>query len=711
MSTPDAASIERSQATRRTARFVAALLAFHTLALAAATWPAARHLDDRLIGAPLGPLHALIGMENGTDGTPQPGDAGPPPSLAERTYRLIRPLVDRPLVAYNLIWFAGLVLYGTGASWLVLAFVPHPASAALGGLLAMLAAPVMLRSRGSLDTMALAAMAWYLAAFARFLRRPSPSSLVASLVLFALTALGGEPFALDVLLPAGVLAIAALLTDDSGQSRVARASRLLVPAACVALLAVMARGHLLPWVVERPASHEAFARSGVPLWSYVLPSTLHRASAITPVDFYHHARLDSDLASKVSYLGLATLLLIHHAWLRKAQFERRGAIVTAGLLGVLLSCGASWTLWSWTVPLPAAWLRHAIPGFRHVANPAHFNLVVSLLASIVAAAGARELFHGRIGRPSRIGIFAALALLAGLDLATTPFPSFRFPRQSPAFSRLLASDPQARLIEVPQLSESLKPHASLLDLWQPDSQGRNQVALEGVARLSSPFQIAALGQPHYVSGIGPGVCGIVGDTRFPDYAWLFLHTQGARYAVVHKWLVAQSLGASSLDDMRAAFRPGIIDEDPAVLIIDRDRLPPPARPVIAGADGWTTSPSVDTERAYASGGTLRVFVPEGLWDLQLTGRARSLRSSRMLRLTDESGHELARWDLSTTVDTPLVSMPMPLSPGWHTLTLSGEEPANLSRHEPTAARRFSLSAVALDVESLATAGATGPVPR
>ena len=51
----------------------------------------------------------------------------------------------------------------------------------------------------------------------------------------------------------------------------------------------------------------------------------------------------------------------------------------------------------------------------------------------------------------------------------------------------------------------------------------------------SPFHYGRLSDPSYLLNEGSVTCDLVTETRFEDYAWLFLKVHNYDYLILHKW--------------------------------------------------------------------------------------------------------------------------------------------------------------------------------
>lgn len=677
-------------------RSAALVVAFQATCLAVATYPAVKHLPDRLLGSPVEPLHQLWVMDQVREGgLGAAGDATK--GLTHLLFAALAPVLGNDVLAYNLLWAGGMVLLGSATAALIYRAVPHVACAAFGGMLAMLSTPMLLRSRGFLDTIPLGFLPLFLGTWIALVERPACKRLVAAAVIFGLMSMGTQPLGLYAVPPAALYLGWAVVSHWRAEGRRSAMRMLgagaLGGAGAFAAVALVKEMGLAPWVAAADGGWDRFAASGVPFWSYFLPTTLHYLFAITPVDFYHHAGLDGALADKASYLGVVTLLLVHYGLVHGVRCRRRGYVYAALVLLVLLSCGAAWDLWSWTVPLPAAWLKKGVTIFRGLAVPAHFNVLAAMAAAVLAAAALAHMLDGIAKRRRRVAVFVALSTLAVLDLATNPFPAIRVPARPPAFARLLARDPEARALDIPQFGGPGPVRFEVGDLWR---KGRSKAEpLAPAALESSPFRAGALARRAYVEGQQPAPCGLVGNTNFEDYAWLYTRTHHIHYLVLQKWLVPAAGGGLSVKELKARLAHAAIDEDAAVVVYDCERLRPPAQPVLACTGGWDVRLQQAPGRGFTAQGGLQLHVPGPGWNVQIALNARALRHPREVRvLAGET--ELARWEVGTESDTFLTSPPFTLPTGTHDLRVvcsrDGREPTQVRGREPV---RLSLTAVGI----------------
>jgi hypothetical protein len=405
-------------------------------------------------------------------------------------------------------------------------------SAFLGGLLALLAGPVLLHAQGHLELITLGWFPLFLAAWVRWFDCPSPGRLLAAAGLFVLVALGTAYLALFATVPAGLYVLWRLLrpgttAPDPALAWRRRGAHLLAFVAltlpCLGLLFYnqlwsRAHGYTASW----PKSE--FVRNSSPYYSYVVPSSSHLLGRLLPWDLY--GRLGWSEVEGCSYLGVVTLLLIGCALCRRADFARRGYWWTLFGLLVLLSFGARGGAQQWqNAWLPALWLQQGLPLLRPVRVPARFNLCVVPCACLLAAVGLRQLLAA-VRRPwLRGAVVAVLAAVAFLDLAVVPFPAMRCPDMPPCYALLLARKPDATFLEVPHYNTGWgTPLAAAATYWQGLHRGTTTAGYSGfdnqhyVARvyLPSPFAWYRLRQQDYLTAPdGELAVDLVRGTRSP----------------------------------------------------------------------------------------------------------------------------------------------------------------------------------------------------
>jgi hypothetical protein len=339
-------------------------------------------------------------------------------------------VLDNDVLIYNLIWIANLVFTAFGTFVLAWYVCRDTVCAFVGGLLAMLAGPVMLHAQGHLELITLGWFPLFLVAWIRWIDQPGLRRLLTAAGLFVLVALSSAYLAVFATVPAGLYVFWHLLQGGPREVLTRLRQRwahlpafvaLTLP--CLALLfynQLWSRAH--GYAIARSKSE--FIRFGSPYYSYFIPSKEHRLGRLLPWDLYG----GWSVAEGCSYLGMVTLLLVGWAVCSRASFARRGYWWTLFGLLVLLSFGArDGGQWWQNAGLPGFWLYQGVSLFRLVRVPARFNLCAVICAGMLAAVGLRQLLVRVRRSPMRWGLAAVLGSLAFVDLGTIPFPGMPCP--------------------------------------------------------------------------------------------------------------------------------------------------------------------------------------------------------------------------------------------------------------------------------------------
>jgi hypothetical protein len=128
-------------------------------------------------------------------------------------YLPLSQVIGDDLVCYNLIWLANLVFTGVGTFVLVWQMLRSRLCAFYGGLAAMLAGPVLLHAMGHLELITLGWFPLFLAAWMRWVDRPTGRGLLAAAGLYVLVAMSAGYFAVFALVPATLYVAHAGLRD------------------------------------------------------------------------------------------------------------------------------------------------------------------------------------------------------------------------------------------------------------------------------------------------------------------------------------------------------------------------------------------------------------------------------------------------------------------------------------------------------------------
>jgi hypothetical protein len=635
-------------------------------------WPLFCPEVHRPVGAPLGlfsPLH-----------------------LASALFVPLSLVLDDDILCYDLVWTASLLATGLGVNVLAGWAVPDRAVGLVAGLLAMLAAPVLIQAHSAVELVQLGGLALFLAGWLRFVDAPSRGRLLAAVGLYALVALGAAYFAVFVAFPAALYAAWAFVAAwRRGERRplVARAGWL----GAFAVLAGLAVGLILApqlWAQAQgfpmARMRSQFAEFRAPAYAYLVPTPLNLLGGFLP------ARLTGagDPLAPIgwSYLGAVTLGLAAVAAITRVRFPRAGFWWSALALSVVLSAGDGWTIAGRTIPLPAGWLRDHTPLFGSIRVPARFNLVAVVIAAVPAAAGLswllrREVFRRHpAARPALIGL---LALAATADGAMVPFAEEPRPEMPGAYAFLRRHDPGATWVEAPQVgTDGANGLAAATLYWQSRHGGRTTAGYSGQGNAraddllvwGSPFSVIQLRRPGYLADpeapanhydLTPGV-------RFADQAWLYLNAHGLRYVVLHRWPRVAIEFDVRLDRLEAALAPARIYEDALSAVYDARKLAPPAQATVLCTEGWGPHRGLLGRDVRSVGRTARlaVYNADPSRPVALALDLAAFRRPRAVRLLDPAGTELARWTVAPRAFGPCVTPPLRLPAGLVTLTLASD---------------------------------------
>jgi hypothetical protein len=599
-------------------------------------------------------------------------------------------------LCFDLIWLVGLVTTGLGTAWLVWRALRDRPCAAIGGMMAMLAAPVLLHAQEHVELIYVGAVPAFLAAWPEFVDRPSRGRLAAAAGLYVLVALSAAYFAVFVAAPAALyVAWEAARAARRGEwawlrpraAWLAAFAAAVVPALALAFsnqIWALARGY----AIEQPAS--VFEHYGAPPWTYLVPTSKHLLGRALPLDAYRAAGIREEW-ERASYLGVTTLGLLAFAIARRVRFPRAGYWWAALALLVLLGWGATARIGPWSVPLPAGWLKRHAPPFRMIRVPARFNLLVAVVAPLPASAALRDMLARRAGRAWRAIALGGAALVALLDLSMVPFPTAAIPEPPPCYAWLRRRDPGAAFLEIPQHhSGAPEPHA-LLGYWQSRHRGRTNAGYCGSANVvadnlvawTSPFLATELSNPAYLAdpddflnhglhGPSPSCADVVysiGPNRvgFRDYVWLYLTVHRFDEVILHRDRVPAA-AAPMVGRLRAQLRGAEVFEDRAAVVFERARLAPPGRPVVLPTRGWRPTLRDRLIRVAGREAHLALYNPDPGRPLALALEARALQRARTVRLV-APGRELARWTIAPGPFRTVLSPPFRLPAGVQGLAL------------------------------------------
>ena len=601
-------------------------------------------------------------------------------------------VIRNDVLCYNLLWIGGLLLTGLGTAVLCAYVVRDWRCAAFGGALGMLSGPMMVHAGGHLELIYLGGFPLFLTAWMRFVDRPTAGRAALAAAGYVVLAMCAAYFMVFAIFPAALYAVWAACRE--GRRGVLPWVRSRVPWMCgwaalaLPALALLFGGHI--WAAAHGYSAERgwaeFERFGAPVWAYVAPTPLHAMSGPVAVvaewatgrRFDSYQALGSDAGERSAYLGVVTLGLMAYAAVTRAGGRRLGYIwATFGLL-VVLSLGASQTVFGYRLSLPAGWLWSTFPPMRFTRVPARICLFAAVVAAVPAAAGLRRLLATLRGARSRGAVFAGLAVLAVADLAR-----FGFPRETPApmpgcYEFVRKTDPKATLLEMPYEGSGGSVLNAACTYWQARhrltttagySGQRNLVQDERIG-FSSPVEVELLRKPGYLDDPRAVRVDIGGPVDFHDYLWLYMTAHKLDYLVVHKWWAEGPEDVGRLARVMSLLEDGRVFEDGASAVYARARLRRPSGPVQMTLGGWPGRREVEDVRWGAPLGTARVAVysPGIAAPMDFQMRMSAMGRPRSVGLF-EGGRELARWTVEGERFRDYTAPELRLAEGVHELTV------------------------------------------
>ncbi len=626
-----------------------------------------------------------------------------PLQLQSLLYIPLSSITSNDVLCYNLIWIFGFVFTGLGVFFLIGQVLRDRRAAAFGGLLAMLSTPMMIHARGHLELIHLGSVAFFLAAWMRFVTRPTRARLLVAALTYWLVAASAAYYMVLAAIPATLFAIWKLAeAARSSGFRTWLRPRLAWSAAFVGLalpgLLLLFANQL--WGVAHGFSiargRAEFNSFGTPLWSYAAPTVLHAASALLPFNPYDVCGYGSSVVERGSYLGIVTLLLLHSAITRRVRFEGSRFWWTALGLTVLLSMGAYGWVGAHHVELPAAWLWNILPPFRLIRVPARFNLIATIFAALIAAAAFKHWAESIASPRRRVALAAGLTALALVDLANVPFGEhLEVPAIPSAYAFIHAQNHDAAILEMPLFASSnSQTVAAVAGYWQSLHRLKTSTGYSGVPNRrfddevadASPFTLdAAHIPPETAGGVTPTAHPVVASANLAAYTWLYMMVYKYDYLVVHRWA-----GATVPEPLANA----VVFDDGAAAVIDRRKLPTPTEPVVMPVRGWPRNfgDPLMGNHLLAADSTLFVFSPadDAPLRIDLDAAALAARSNLTLR---RNGAAIASWHLDPGTPRSYPSPTFRLPAGIHALAMSADFVAARSKtgkRLPYAARVKSL---------------------
>ena len=362
-------------------------------------------------------------------------------------------LSSNPVLAYNLAWYAALILTAWGGYLWTRALLGEAeggeAAALVAGAVCLLV-PGKLTAFSHLQVISLQGVPFALLFVHRLLERPTPAraAVLAAAVLYA--ALSSWYTAAYVALLVPVIGGAALLVPAATPDR--RKAALLGAAAVSTAAAAM-----LPVAISYRAVQ---ADLGVARRLDVLVAT-----ALRPTDFFaswswlHSGWMPFGSGAGGHFPGfVAVALMVLGLRAARRRNDPWPFVYTAVAAGfAILSLGPLLTIGAVEIPLPYDLLYRFVPGFNALRNPYRAAFIATILLAVPVAYGAREviaagrarlLVKQRWRRTPRVGALSSLTAALAVLLASThlleawpgPQEIVRLPEPSSEVYAWLASD-------------------------------------------------------------------------------------------------------------------------------------------------------------------------------------------------------------------------------------------------------------------------------
>ncbi|MEO6809678.1 MAG: hypothetical protein ABI353_11255, partial [Isosphaeraceae bacterium] len=598
-------------------------------------------------------------------------------------------LFKNNILCYNLIWLTGMVLTGLGTFALAWSVTRDRPCSAIGGLLAMLSAPMMLHGTAHLELIFLGGFPLFLTAWLSFVDRPDRCRLTLAAASYVLLAMCAAYYAVFAMIPAALYVCWEGVHAGRRQVFPWLKSRLgwligfsaLVAPCVLALFAnsiwAMAKGYSLPRSLTDYTLYTA------PWWTYLTPTTSHRLLGQLLPGHPYSVFEPETVGERASYLGVVTLGLLAYTALARVRFPRAGYWWLCLTVLVVLSFGAYAEIGPYRVGLPALWLKQYLPTFRLIRVPSRFNLFAAVFAAVIASAGLRHLLDRLPGRSWKTFACVCLTAVALADLATVQTAEV-VPPLPKGYEVVRQRDPSATIVEAPQSLSAGGDLSALCAYWQTTHRlnttagysGQSNVVYDNLVGWSSPFMVLGMTNPAYLAHPESVQIDVVHNAGFNDYVWLYLATLQLDYVVLHQHHAALIDRAQlvRLDPLKQQLACAKIFEDNMTVVYDRCLLPKPTKPVLMVQDGWRSCWPGPSPRVVGRSGTLSAYNPDPARPLRFAIQAKALRRPRIVRLLT-GNLEIARWTFPADQMRLVLSDPFLLPAGLQTLTLEtdGEE--------------------------------------
>jgi hypothetical protein len=584
------------------------------------------------------------------------------------------------VLCYNLVWFSGLVFSAVGASVLTWHVVRDRTAAAFGGMLAGLSVPLMFHAQGGhTELVFVGGFPLFLVGWMRFVDGPSPGRLAAAVLLYCLVATCAAYFAVFSVFPAALFV--GWRAVGAGRREAWTWLRGVTPwllgfvglSLCGLLLIFSTQIWTMSHGFSTARSYDDFERYRTVPWTYLLPYHEHPVGDRIEA-YFRYAPVSREC---VGYLGVVSIALLAYTLVHRVRVRYAPYLWSAFGLMVVLSFGASWTVGSHRVSLPAEWLWWLFPPFRMTRCPSRFSLFVAVIAAVLAASGLRHLLARLPGTWLRWAVFAGLAAVAVADRAGIPHQRSPLPAMPGCYAFLKGHDPHAPILEIPYELAGSPLHAACT-YWQSfhrlttsagySGQG-NSVLLDRLLH-NSPFQMEQLLKRGYLKNPERLDVDLIGDVDYREYVWAYLTYFQFDYVVLHRWNYTEYWHPVYLDRLLSLLEDGKVYEDAHSVVIDRSRLKPPTKPVLLSVGGWSERGVWENRWDGVAPHVWRavVYNPDPDRPLMFCLDAAAFRRAQTVCLRDGS-RELASWNVMPDHYQSLSSPAFRTASGFQELTL------------------------------------------
>jgi hypothetical protein len=604
-----------------------------------------------------------------------------PLHLQSAIYVPLSTIIHDDVILYNILWMFGLLLTGLGTTALAWHLLRSRPAAALAGMLAMLSGPMMIHACAQLELIYVGMFPIFLAAWMRFVDRPSAGRLAAAAAGYVLVSMSAAYYMVFAVFPAVLYVVWAATRGGKAEIIPWIKSRAGWFVAMAGLTLPILLG--LFWSHVWAASHGySLARSrvefnmyGAPIWGYAVPSPRHLLGRLLPFDPYSSFNITA--AERTPYLGIVTVALVFYAAIVRPRMSHRSFAWWCLALLVALSLGATWKIGRLSIPLPSSILWDLFPPYRATRVPSRFSLFAGVLAAVIAGAGFAHLMRRLPGAKSRAFAFAGLAALAIMDLTYHGATRGPIPPMPGCYDFIERHDPQAVLLEIPYDPTGTNLN-SLCTYWQASHRlttsagysGHDNTRLDAKIGQDSPFSIAKMARPDYLADPSRMPTEFGPDVNFSDFLWVYLTANHFDYIILHTRHHGLPDATPGLPRLKTALNGCKVFEDAESIVYARSRMKLPTHVVQMTRDGWSERNRWQMTRncLLPDVGRLLVYNPSPDQELSISVDAAAVMRPRDVRVRS-GGMEIARWRVAFGRFQTLLSPPFRLPRGLNEVTI------------------------------------------